>query len=590
VFRRLEVVIGIAVAALASALVSGPGWLDASEHVTAARLGHPLAWAPGHGALAAIAQLLPIGEAGTRVALVSAVAAGALAAGLAAMARALVPREVGGAVGAVLALAAVAAVRVAATTPGPAMLVAAGVAWTVAGLIALRRDDDGAGSGTGRAVGGLAVTLAAAPWIGVALAVVVAPLVWRRRRILLVVPIAVIAPLVIVAGVPPLGWAELGARLHAMVGALGADAGVVVLGAGALGLGFAAATGLRGAAIALVAALVVVAGAAVSPINGADAALAVQPILALGVVVLAAAAVRAAARDADGNRRAGLALALALPFPLLGGVLAVGVPDDGDAPARAAAELADPAPAGPGAIFVGGEALMTALRHERAVAGLRPDLALGPRADGADRLAVGLLRQGQIVVADLPAFGALDDRLARPVGRAFELLLVEGVSDVTPPEPARYPGAIGAEVSARLALARGLWEGGAGHLDHAARAAGLVGTRFDAATVALLGATRPSAARPALFGFIPDLGTTDRGAWLQLLGDDLAWVADVAEPPLPEDAPPERRLHARWRAVLLGIAPPADPAIRALGKSAVLATREMLVETGHPDAADKLAP
>jgi len=52
----------------------------------------------------------------------------------------------------------------------------------------------------------------------------------------------------------------------------------------------------------------------------------------------------------------------------------------------------------------------------------------------------------------------------------------------------------------------------------------------------------------------------------------------------------DRTLHARWRAVLAGIAPPADPAIRALGHDAVVATREMLKATGHADAADKLAP
>ena len=100
----------------------------------------------------------------------------------------------------------------------------------------------------------------------------------------------------------------------------------------------------------------------------------------------------------------------------------------------------------------------------------------------------------------------------------------------------------------------------------------------------------PGPARPALYGIVPALGTPGTQVWLDLLGDDLAWVADMGEPPRMDVVPPERALHARWRAVLAGIAPPADPAIRALGKPAVTATRTMLTELGHPDAADKLAP
>jgi hypothetical protein len=586
-FRRLEREVGVSIAAIAALFVSGPTWLAAAEQATAARLGDPMPWAPGYGALAMLAQLVPIGEAATRVALVSAVAAGLLAAGVIAMARALVPREVGAGVGAVLALAAVGVMRIAATSPGPAILVAAGVAWATAGVVALRRGEDGAG----RATAGVAIALAAAPWIGVALAVLAAPLVWRRRerRALLLVPMAVIAPLVLVLGVPPLGD-HAGLRARALVEVLGADAGVVVLGAGALGLLFGAATGLRGAGAALGLLVLVAAGAIASPIGGGDAAIAVQTVLALGIAVLATAGVRAAARESDGARRALVALVLSLPFALLGAGLAGSVPRDGDAVPRVASDLADPAPAGPGAIFVGGDELMTALRYERAVAGLRPDLALGPRVDGADVVAVNLMRQGRIVVADQPAFGALDDRLARPLYRGFELLLERGVAEGAPPAPATYPGPIGAQVAARLALARGIWEAAGSHLDDAVRAIGFVGTRFDASAVALLAATRPSANRPALFAFVPALGTPDARMWLDLLGDDIAWVAGIAEPPLPSAAAPERHLHARWRAILLGLAPPADPAVAALGDVAVAATREMLTKTGRTEAADKLAP
>jgi hypothetical protein len=587
--RRLELVIGAAVAVVAAAVAaSGPGWFAAAEHVTAARLGNVPAWSPGYAAVAALAAWLPIGEVAARVALISALAAGLAAAGVVAMTRALVPREVGAGVAAVIVLAAVGAVRTAAAVPGPAMLVAAGVAWTAAGVIAIRRGEPGEPA----AVGGLALALATAPWLGVALAVIVVPVVWPRRRALLVVPLAVVAPLILVAGVPPSGVALAAARARAVIGALGGDAGVVVLGAGALGLGFGAATGLRGAGIAVLVVLAALIGAIASPIGGPDGAVVVLIGLALGIPVLATAGLRAAAGTLDGARRSIAAGALAAAFVLPAVLLARAAEvDAGDAPARVAADLAGTAPAGPGAVFVGGEAALTALRHERVVAGLRPDLVPAPRTDAADQLVVALMRQGQVVVADLPAFGRLDDRFARPTGRGFQLLLAEPAEAASPPRPpASYAGAIGAELAARLALARALWEGAAGRLDDAARAAGLAGTRFDAGTIAVLGATRPTAARPALFAFVPDLGSPDGADRLALFGDDLAWVGAIPQPPLPPEAAPERRLHARWQAILVGIAPPADPAIAALGDAAVTATRAMLKATGRDDAADKLAP
>jgi hypothetical protein len=76
---------------------------------------------------------------------------------------------------------------------------------------------------------------------------------------------------------------------------------------------------------------------------------------------------------------------------------------------------------------------------------------------------------------------------------------------------------------------------------------------------------------------LPPLGDRPAGRWLlDVFGDDLAWVAGLDEPSLPEDAPAMRRLHARWRAILLGKATADDPAIAALGEEAVRATRVML--------------
>ncbi|MEO8553056.1 MAG: hypothetical protein ABI678_23950, partial [Kofleriaceae bacterium] len=122
-------------------------------------------------------------------------------------------------------------------------------------------------------------------------------------------------------------------------------------------------------------------------------------------------------------------------------------------------------------------------------------------------------------------------------------------------------------------------EAASNRLDAAARAAGLT-SRFGAADLAVLGATQPSRARPALFGFLP-LGEVPRGPWLvETFGDDLAWVASIAQPDPPPTAPMPRRLHALWRQIFARTLKPDAPAIAALGPIAVAATAEMMREVG----------
>jgi hypothetical protein len=81
-------------------------------------------------------------------------------------------------------------------------------------------------------------------------------------------------------------------------------------------------------------------------------------------------------------------------------------------------------------------------------------------------------------------------------------------------------------------------------------------------------------ARPALFGFVPRLDPP--GPWiLDLMGDDLAWVAGLEPVALAADAPASRRLHAAWQKLWLGKIAANDPSITSLGPAAVAATTEM---------------
>ncbi|MDQ3299146.1 MAG: hypothetical protein M3619_21425, partial [Myxococcota bacterium] len=249
---------------------------------------------------------------------------------------------------------------------------------------------------------------------------------------------------------------------------------------------------------------------------------------------------------------------------------ATGVDDPGAAPAQLATELADPLPAGPGVFVASRPTTFAALEYAQLVAGARPDLVVVSPISAAtnDVIVANALRTGRIAGADLFAFGRLDPRRAYPRGRGFELLGREPDKLAPIRPPARYASALGQSEAILLALALARYEGGFGRLDAAAHAAGLT-ARFGAADLAILATSRPS--RPALFGFVPRFDTPT-GPWLlELLGDDLAWVAGLDVPGVDGevDAAPARRLHALWRKLLTGAITPEDPAIAALGPRAV---------------------
>jgi hypothetical protein len=317
--------------------------------------------------------------------------------------------------------------------------------------------------------------------------------------------------------------------------------------------------------------------------GGAPAAL--LAIAAIGVAILPSAIVRVAVTPSTAPIKRH-ALAAAAGLPLVGVAAATGasftVDDPANAPRALAHDLVDAIPPGTGLFVATRPASWLAIQHEMIVAGARPDLTLVPPlpSDQADAIVANALRAKHLVGSDAASFGRLDVTRATPRGRAFQLL-----GEVPPPptsvaRPATYASSIGREQATLLALERARYEGANGRLDAAARAAGLE-RRFGAADLAVLASTAPSRDRPALFGLLPsELVAHDVGPWLlDLFGDDLAWVAGIAIPELPANAPPARRLHAKWRAILSGTATPNDPDIGALGPAAVKATRELFVET-----------
>ncbi|HSK00336.1 MAG TPA: hypothetical protein VK932_03805, partial [Kofleriaceae bacterium] len=368
---------------------------------------------------------------------------------------------------------------------------------------------------------------------------------------------------------------DLDPSLAAVVAATGRGAAGIVVGAGLLGAAFAALTGLPSAGW-LAAAIALAAGHAIA-VDGDPAVL--LALLAVGAALVPGAIVRVAVASSASRRRH--AVALVAGVPLLGAALAAGparsIDDPGDSPARLAGDLLGELPPGPGVFVATRPTSAVAIRYAQAIAGARPDLSLAPPSDN---VVFGVLRRGGIAGADTLAFGRLDPRFAQPRGRGFQLLAEPPAGPAPVPPPARYRTPIGERESIALALARARHEASYLRLDRAARAAGLL-DRFRAADLALLSIVTPTRARPALFGFIPPLGGPPGERWgLDLLGDDLAWVAGLPQP----DAswPPERALHALWRKLWRGELAPADPAIAALGVPAVLATAVMLGELGPP--------
>jgi hypothetical protein len=556
--RKLPVLVfALALVGLIVGAAGGPTWWPSAHSHVAAELDHS-AIAPLYGLVANVAAALPFGELGFRLAVLSAVLGAALLAGVVAAARVVLPKDPVAWIVAAVLLAAAPAFRDAAGFAGPDILAACGIVWMIRFT---------ATSCWRPALGCAAVVLGSAPWLGAAL--VALGIVWLARE-RFVLAIGAVGVICVILWLPWLGAIGSLPRIAPSIDTLagmGRGAGAIVFGAGLLGIGFAAVTGLAFARrLAVFAALALVHTALV---GGDISALAV---VALGCAVIPSAIVRAV--GATGRRHL-VALGAGLPLVAAAALTgpAITVDSPGATPARVADDLIGEAPPGPGIVVPVNDASKLALEYARVVAGARPDLALAPTSDVA---VADALRSNRVVISEVSGFGRLDPRRSVARGRGFQLL--GGLPAVNAPvaPPAHYDSAMGHDLSLRFALERARFEANAGRLDAAARAAGLT-KRFRAGDLAVLGATRPTLARPPFYRFLP---ITSPDVEVEVFGDDLAWVAHLDEPALPDNAPDARRLHARWRLLWLGKTTPNDPEIAALGPAALAATAAMLATYG----------
>ena len=574
VTRKLDV------AVLAAALVillidagSGAWTTPAAEAVLAGRFDR-LGAAPLYDLIASAASLLPAGEIGFRLGVLDAVLGALALAGIVAAVRALVPREPAAAVIACVLLLVAAPFREAAAFASPSILAACGTIWAIA--CALRFARDHAPRDATCAVAACALVVGSAPWLGVAVTAIAIAWLWREgaARELLAGSLGALGAFVVVWWLDALGGLP---HMHASLAALasaGTGAAAIVVGAGLLGIAFAAATQLPGARWV---AAIALAAAAHEALVGNSATVLVA-VLALGAAIVPSAIVRAATPTLEGLRRN--AAAFAAGVPLLAAAAATGptiaIEDPGAGPAQLASDLWTAIPAGPGVFVATRSTSWLALQYEADLAGARADLLLVPPlpSQQADAIVANALRDDAIAGADAAAFGRLDVTRAIPRGRGFQLVGAPPSQRTFAPPPARYPTRIGSEQAALLAIERARHEAASGRLDTAARALGIE-ARFGAADLAMLAATAPSKERPALFGFLP-LDERPPGPWLyDVFGDDLAWVAGLPIPAVDASAPMARRLHAKWREIIAGKAKPDDAAIAAMGPRAVQATQTL---------------
>ncbi|HEU0033349.1 MAG TPA: hypothetical protein VFQ53_22110 [Kofleriaceae bacterium] len=565
-------------AVLVLGAAGGPGWWNvALDGVIAVDL-ERTASAPLYGVLAGAFARLPVGEVGFRLALLSALAGAGVIVGVMRAARALLPRDPIASVAPAVLLLVTPAVRDAAGFAGSSIVVALGVAWTAAfGLEHARAPSPGRAL---RVVAAVAVVVGCAPWLGVLVAAVAAAWLWRRHPEASRVHVLVVGAVALGIAITVLWIGALG-RLpgaafdaSATVEAVSRGAGAVVLGAGLLGVAFAAVTGLP--AIRWVAGLLAVVALHAFAVDH-------DPVPTLAVLAIAAAVIPSAVVRFVGTERRHVVAAVAGAPLVLGALLAgpaFGVDDPDNAPARLAADVTGSLPPGPGVFVANRPTTWAAVEYAQRVAGYRPDLELPPPLPPgtAAALAVNSMRGGQIVGSEVPAFGDaqvhLYPQLAFPRGRGFQLLLAPPAVGAPIPLVARYRSQLGAQQATLLALERARYEQQMGRLALAARAAGLT-ERFGAADLAMLSTTAPSPARPELFRFVPNLDGLPPGPWLlDLLGDDLAWMAGIDTPLV--DAPRARRLHGLWRALWRNEIQRSDPRFAELGRVAVDATDEML--------------
>lgn len=606
-FTASRVVAGLAFVVFVALASGGPGWGASSSHaILAVRLDHS-AGAPLYDVIASVAALLPFGEPAFRIQLLGALLGALTLAGVIAAGRALLPKESSAGIAAAVLLALAPPFREALATPD--ILAACGIVWTIAWL----RTGDHV-----RALATTALVVGSAPWLGIATVLAVmaiataakptvtrsppAPAAKSRTRKMstaakgaprpatslghgarVALGVAGIGVMIVLLWFDAVGsWPAIRADLASAVASSGR--GAVVIGVGLLGIAFGAVTGLMFAArLAAIVALV----AANTILVGNPGVL--VAVLALGVAIVIAAIARMlippedTVRPADAEKPFALGLTgwkrdaavAACGAPLLVAALATGfgTDDPGSTPRTLAHDLVDEIPTGPGTFVATRPAGLFALDYERAIAGLRPDLALVVSKD--DVLVADTLRKHQIVGSDSAGFGRLDLARAQPRGRGFQL---QGIrAEPAPVLPiAGYESALGKDEALALALERAEAEAASGRLAGAARALELQ-DRFGAADLAVLAATQPSRDRPALFGYLPP---QPRGEWVKdAFADDLAWMANipVAEPPATSPAP--RRLLALWRKILLGTAKPEEAA--QLGSDAADATAAVLHDLGR---------
>lgn len=580
---KLEtIVLAVALVVLLLDAGGGPGWGAASGHaVLASRMDH-LAAAPLYDLIAGVAALVPAGEVGFRLGVLAALLGAFALAGVVAAVRALLPREVAAGLVAVALLLVARPVREAAAFASPAMLAACGAVWAFAFAARYARDHHAVDATC--AAGACAVVVGSAPWLGAALSLVILVWLWRSgAKEIVTISLGALGLLSAIWWFDAVGKVP-GATgsLRAALAATGGGAAAIVVGAGLLGVAFGAVTGLSGTRVLAL----LVAIAAVHEIVVGGNAPVVLVLLSIGSAIVAGAVVRVLQPNLEGIRRQ--ALAALAGIPLVAIALVVGptitVDDPGAAPTELATDVSGSLPPGPGVFVATRSATWFAMQYEGAIAGARPDLTLVPPLppQEADAIVANALRTDRIAGADASAFGRLDVRRAQPRDRGFQLLGAPPPRPSPVEGPASYASRIGQEQAVLLAIERALHEAASARLDAAARALGLE-SRFGAADLAILAATMPGPERPALFGFLP---TDDRppGPWLlDVFGDDLAWVAGLPVPPVGDDAPLARRLHAKWRDILLGKTTPDDPAIAAMGPRAVAATKALFTEVKEGD-------
>jgi hypothetical protein len=552
--RKLEYgVLAAAFLMLVLDAAGGAGWAATSTRgVLAVRLDHS-AGAPLYDVLAGAAALLPFGDPAFRLQLLGAVLGALTLSGVVCASRAIVGNTAG-VIGAVVLLVAPQFREALAT---PQALATCATVWAIAYSV---RPTAYSARAT---LLMCAFVVGSAPWFGVALTIGAVAWLERnlKRRAWLALAVGGIGVMIVFLWFDAIGP---GPALHASAAAI--VVAPVVIGAGLLGISFGAVTNLTYARV--LAAIATLATAHQILIGG-------NGEIMLGVFAIGVAIVPAAVARMIGTKRELIVIAIGAPLVIAALAMGIATDDPRDTPRRLVADLVDQVPNGPGTFIARRAPAWFALQYERTVAGMRPDLDLVPPVspERADVVAVAALRAHRIAASDAAAFGRLDETLARPRGRGFQLLgrAPETASAVEP--PADYASTTGTEEALALALERAEHEAASGRLAAAARALGL-DHRFGAADLAVLSATVPTRDRPALFGFLPP---GPLGPWtVDVFGDDLAWIANIPLADPPAGAPMPRQLHALWRKLLIGAIKPDAPELAALGPTAVAATAEMI--------------